>query len=319
MFARYLLLLAFVKIAFFIAIKDQVSLANIQPKKPWIRVGSSLNYLKVDPTKGRYLAYSDKKSGALYLMDLKSKRNIVVSKKAVDGSFVWSPDGVRLIYREQSKNEKTISGKLMAFDIYLNKKVELDQINSQSGFINFDPRDYKLLLMHETGVLQKSLKLPNSRLARWQLNKQAKSGRWIASPGGVVFLSASGKEMTKLKDDGSGVESFSISPDGTHIAWATKKSAIFVAKDGESARFLDYGRDPNWDAKSKNIIYAGAQLVGHQVSGYDLAISDLDKNKRWITNTSLSDERWPEFLPNGSIIYTKASTTDLYTLELNKR
>jgi Tol biopolymer transport system component len=286
--------------------------------EPWIRVGSTLNHIKADPKKGRYIAYTDEKAGALYILDLKSKRTINVSDKAVDGSFVWSPDGVRLIYREQEKLKNTVKGSLMVFDMFLNKKIKLDDIDSQSGYISFDPRDYKLLLMHEEGVIQKSIKLPDSRLAKWQMRKSSKTGRWVASPGGVVFLSPSGKEMKKLKDDNSGVDSFAISPDGSKIAWATKKAAIFVAHDGQDSSFLDYGKDPKWDSSSSRVVYSGAHLIGQKVSGFDLKISDLNKNRKWLTHTSLSNERWPEILPNGSIIYTKASTTDLYTTEIKK-
>ena len=316
---RSILTLIFVVLSTATLLLASRSLSEPKKLKPWIRLNTSINHIKVDPKKGRYMAYSDEKKGALYLLDLKSKKNITVSRKAVDGSFIWSPDGIRLIYREQSRKEKGVVGALMVFDLFLNKNILLDKLKTQSGFLTFDPRDYKLMLMHEEGVIQKSIKLPDSRLAKWQLKSGDQKGRWVAGKGGIVYLSYTGKSMSKLEDDGSGVQSFQISPDGSKIVWATNKASIYVAKDGKQPRFLDHGKDPKWANSSSKIIYSGARIVGKKVSGFDLKMADLNKNYRWITQTSLSDERWPEILPNGSIIYTKASSTDLYSMEYKRR
>lgn len=303
----------------FLMLGTKQSQAVQKNNKPWLRLDNSLNYIKADPKKGRYVAYSDKIKGALHILDLKSQKNVMVSDKNIDGSFVWSPDGIRLIYREQVKENGKISGNLMVFDMFLNKSIKLDEISSQSGFITFDPRDYRLLLMHEDGVISKSLKLPDSRLAKWQLKTASQKGRWAAGPGGIVYLSPSGHEMKKLTGDGSGVESFDISPNGEKIVWTTNKSAIFYAEDGNEGKFLDVGRDAKWSNSSNQIIYAGAQLIGRKVSGYDIKLSDLHGNKKWITQTPLSMERWPEMLPNGTVLYTKAASTDLYSLEVKSR
>lgn len=296
------------------------ALAVTKDRKPWIRVDSTLNHIKTSPKKGRYVAYSDAKQGALYILDLKTRNKTLVTKKYVNGSFVWSPDGIRLIYREQSKKaNNTVTGELKIFDIFLKKNITIAEVNSQSGFLSFDPRDYKLLLMHENGIMQKSVKLPDSRLAKWQMRMSSQKARWVVGDNGVVSVSASGKSMVPLKDDGSGVESFSISPDGSKIAWATKRASIFIAEDGKEPKFLDYGKDPKWSPNSQNLIYAGAHLIGKKVAGFDLKIADENQNFKWVTRTPVSHERWPEFLPNGSIIYTKSSSTDLYTMELKTK
>ena len=60
--------------------------------------------------------------------------------------------------------------------------------------------------MHENGIMQKSVKLPDSRLAKWQMRMSA---RWVWR-NGVVSVSPPGKAMVPLKDDRI-VESFSIS------------------------------------------------------------------------------------------------------------
>lgn len=290
----------------------------VSQNQAWIRLNEPAHFIKVDPKKGRYVAFSGQGSNGLFVLDLKTKLTTTISSKPVQGSFVWSPDGIRIIYRDQVSTGKDIEGRMMAYDLIQSKNHVLDELSSQSGFITFDPRDYKLLLMHDQGVLRKSLKLPNSRLAKWQLKSKSKDGFWIANPGGIVFISASGRKMTTLQDDGSGIESFDIAKDGTKIVWATKNSKMYWAKDGNKAQFIDNGKDPKWDAASTRIVYSGARLIGKKTSGYDLKITDLSGNEKWLTQTFQSDERWPDILPNGSIIYTKDKSTDLYALKLSE-
>lgn len=286
--------------------------------KPWLRVGSTLNYIKADPKKNRYLAYTDRKDGGLYVLDMKTKKNHIVSRKNVNGSFVWSPDGIRIVFRPQVKVKGHVKASLSVYDLFLGKMVKLDELAHQSGFLTFDPRDNKIMLMHEKGVIQKTLKFPDSRLAKWQMKLGQQRGRWLVGEGGVVFLNYNGRLTKRLEDDNSGVESFDISPNGQKIVWATKNASIFYAIDGKESKFLDYGRDPKWDKSSEQIIYAGAHLVGKRVSGFDLKMTDLNNNKKWLTKTPMSNERWPELLKNGTLLYTKSSSTDIYALNLLK-
>ena len=283
------------------------------------RLGQPIKYLKVDPVNRKRLAFVEENTGLLKVIDLSTLLITTIDGPGIDNAFFWSPDGVRIIYRKQVIVKERIVANLQAFDYRLRKNIEISTIQGVSGFPTFDPRDYRIVLMHEQGVLQKRLKLPKSNLARWELKKVERSGNFTVTPKGVILISPSGKGMIKLKDDGSGIQSYRISPKGNYIAWSTKNHNLYYSDDiwqmsKASPTRLDFGVDPVWVSDNNHIIYSGVRRIANKIAGYDLKLTNLSKDQTWLTKTYGTQERWPVILTKNTIIYTVSKTTDIFGL-----
>ena len=295
------------------------SVANQFKSKKLLRVGERIRHLKIDPLHKKRLAYIQQRTGMLKVVDMSTLLISSVDGPGIGAGFFWSPDGIRIIYRKQLNINKKFKAGLFAFDYRLKKKVKIDDLAYLSGFPVFDPRDYLITLIHQKGVLQKRLRLPKSKLARWNLSRVERSGNFAVSDQNVILLSPSKKGMKKLKDDGSGIQSFDVSPKGDRIAWSTKNHNLFYAHDKWSAiksivKRIDFGVDPVWVGDNEHIVYSGVRRIGNKIAGYDLKISDLKDNKAWLTKTYGLQERFPVIMPRNAIFYTVFGTTDIYGL-----
>lgn len=283
---------------------------------PFIRAGDSLNHMRLD-AKGRFAAFIDGSGLGLGVVDLKTKTIHKVSQGQIGASFFWSPDGFRLFYRELAKApDGAISSTLKAFDAYLGRSVTLEKMAYPTGFLTFDPRDLRMHLMSPMGIRTKRIYFPDERMARWQVAQRNESGKWLATQKSMLWVTQGGYQLRKLEDDKSGIDSFDISPDGNAAAWATKSGKIYVSKKGKEPSLLAHGKDPRWHPKKMRLVFAGARMVGNRAASYDLKIADLDGTARFLTKTQMSDERWPQWHPDGEqILYTLARTTDLFVLD----
>lgn len=283
--------------------------------KPWLRLESEIAQSKTDG-KNKFLAFVNKEGTHLRVLNLINGDSFLVTENYVGSSFFWAPDHSRLIFTSSFQSKDGPVTLLAAFDLGNKKVVEMDQLNSETGSVSFDPRDNKFFLVHKKGVLSKTIKMPESRLAKWQSRKEPKIGRYLATPQSMTFMKETGLEISKLEDDKTGVESFEISTDGTAVAWATQSGSIYVSEQGEKPVFLDFGRDPKWHPQKRILLYAGAHKIGQKTSGYDLKIAEIDGKKSWLTADSYANQRWPVWLPSqNKILFTKGSTTDLYLMD----
>ena len=294
------------------------ALAVVVPQpKPYLRLDSAPTFLKLDPS-SHFIAYAGKEGMGLSLTELKSKKIFQISAQRIGPSFFFSPDGFRLFYRELLQDPKSgVRTRVQVYDIAQHKTVTLDELASSSSYMTFDPRDFRLKLLHKGGIVTRQILFPDERLARWQAAQKRVDGKWLATQQGILWLTMSGYTMRKLQDDGSGVDSFDISPRGTAIVWATHGGNIYVSEEGSPARKIGEGLDPRWHPSKPLVVCAGSRKVGPKVINYDLKLIDTKGKGRFITNTQSSWERWPVFTANGeSIIYTMSGSTDLYRMDL---
>lgn len=282
----------------------------------WIRLPTTATQLKISP-KGKFIAYVGDKQLGLSILDMATKRISVVTKQFVGSSFFWSPDGFRIVYREMGVNEDAkISSIIKVFDSKLNRSIVLNQFDYRTGLLTFDPRDFKFLLMHKTGLHAMHISFPDIRLARWQVAQKEDFGRWVAAQNGVLWLSNGGLSMEKMADDGSAIDSFDVSPDGKSVAWATEKGRVYTSREGAAPTLIGYGKDPDWHPKHNILLYSAFRMTGQTPTGSDLRVIDQDGRGRWVTQTQYSQERWPQWVRDGSgIIFTKDKTTDLYVMD----
>jgi hypothetical protein len=283
--------------------------------KPLLRVDTELSQIKSN-VNGKYLAYVPTGKAGLRILILESGKIIEPSGYFIGPSFFWSPDGARLFFRElRSENNVTVSY-VRAWDIVQNRIIEIEKFPGSSGFLTFDPRDNRLLYMHAKGLKSKKLMFPDNRLAYWQSSQRNDTGKWVMAQKGGVFVTESGFTMQKLDDDGSGIDSFDISPDGSSAAWATKSGRIYTSKNGLKPVFLDWGRDPKWHPERHLVVYAGGRMVGNQASDYDLKVATPGARGSFLTATQHTAERWPVWKPDGkTILYTTEGTHELRSMQ----
>jgi dipeptidyl aminopeptidase/acylaminoacyl peptidase len=287
--------------------------------KPWVRVNQTINHLRLDP-KNKFAAFIDSSGLGLKVLDLKDKAIYQVSKAQIGSSFFWSPDGYRIFYRELTKSsDNKVVSVLKAYDCFLHQSVTVEKMDYPTGILTFDPRDLRMSLMSAKGLKTKRIYFPDERLARWQVAQRTDKGKWVVTQKAVLWVTQGGYSIRKLEDDGSAIESFDISPDGSAIAWATKNGEIYTNRGGSKSKFLDHGRDPKWHPDRLQLIYSGARMVGRQAVNYDLKISDINGSKRFLTSSQFANERWPQWNEKlGQIVFTKDKTTDLYVLDFRE-
>jgi Tol biopolymer transport system component len=280
-----------------------------------LRVDTGISQLKTN-INGKYLAYVPEGKLGLRVLSMDSGKIMEPSGRFIGPSFFWSPDGARLFFRElRTESGKTISY-IRAWDIAQNKNIEIENFPGSSGFLTFDPRDHRILVMYDKGIKSKKLAFPDNRLANWQSSQRNGTGKWVMAQKGGVFLTESGFTMQKLSDDGSGIESFDVSPDGSTAAWATRAGRIYTSKNGLRPDFIDWGRDPKWHPERPLLVYAGGRMVGNKAADYDLKVASPGARGSFLTATQHTSERWPVWKPDGkSIFYTVEGSTEIRSLE----
>lgn len=287
---------------------------------PWIRIRGEAQHISVSPKEERFLAFTDAHGKQLQIMDIQSKKVFLVTKHLVGPSFFWAPDGLRLFYRqlERSKANK-VESVISAFDALSLKSVELARYPHETSSLTFDPRDLRMHLLSKNGMHVSRIFFPDQRLAQWQIAQRNQTGKWLATDSGIIWATDGGFALQIMKDDESGVQSFSISPDGTAITWATKKGQVYYSVEGKQPRNLGYGVDPTWHPTKPYVLMAGARMIGDKAVDYDLKLIDQQGSSKYLTYTQGIAERWPAWTPDGkAIVYTKAGTTDIFRMEFEE-
>jgi hypothetical protein len=264
---------------------------------------------------GKRIAFEPDSLPGLYVLDLKTSDIYCVTKNNVSGSFLWSPDRQRLFYRELTQQNGVITSAVKAWDHQLKNSQEIDVIPGSSGFLTLDPRDQRLMLLHEKGVMIKKLMFRQEKLAFWQSQQRSDKGKFVAAANGMTFFTQQGFAAKKLVDDASGVQSFDISPKGNMVAWSTKSNRIYVSVEGEDPKFIDFGRDPKWHPSRDVVVYAGAHMIGTKPSSYDIKVASLHGATSSLTQTQNRDETSPLWTPLGDkILYAVKGSTDIFAV-----
>ena len=289
-------------------------------RTPLLRLAETMSHLKIDPMNKLKLAYIEGRSGQLKIVHLKKKIILTVDGPGIGQSFSWTPDGSRILFRKQVKRNGSPQGTLAIYDINTNRSYPIETMNFFSGIPTLDPRSQEFLILHPKGISKKKIHLPEARLARWQKSRGDHHGMFAVTPKAVMHISADHRGVHKLSDDGSGVQSYAITHDGSKIVWATHDNKVYMATDhwdhqDTQGQLIGYGLDPSWSDDGQWVIFAGARTVGQTISGYDLRKVNLKGEGIWLTKTFHIEERWPVFLRDGSILFTIEKTTDLFALE----
>lgn len=288
---------------------------------PWIRLTNDATHVRLSPN-SRYVAFTDGFDDQLKIVELSSGKIFAVSQSRTDGSYVWTPDGHRLIYREivaGQSPERSLASRVMAYDAGLKKSVMIDELAQATGLLTLDPRDQRIQIMGERSVISHQIILPEQRMAKWQMASRVEQGKWLATPKAMLWTSLGGRSLQSMTDDGQGLESFAISPDGQSAAWATKLGKVYMSRNGGNPAYIGPGRDPSWHPTQNILLYAAARMVGDKATDYDLRLIDSKGVAKWVTQTQHSAERWPQWMPKADqILYTKERTTDLFVLDFQQ-
>lgn len=283
----------------------------------WITLDFEPNHMRISP-KGQYVAYVGQNNSNLKVLEISTKKIFEISKGFIGGSYFWSPDGHRIFYRELVKdNNSKVVSRIKAYDCFIKNSVQIEELKSRSGYLTFDPRDLRMQLLSPAGIKSKRIYFPDERLAKWQVAQRTEEGKWLVSQNAVLWVKQNGLAMDRMADDGSGLLSYDISPDGSAIVWATKSKKIYTSENGGKIRFVDRGIDPRWHPEKRQIVYAGGRLVGNKIINYDIKLYDWQGNKRFLTSTQFVNERWPHIHPKTKkILFSREKSNEIFQMAL---
>ena len=285
--------------------------------KPFVRLEFTPHHMLLSKN-DKFLAFTAENSEGLYVADLGSFKVISISPYRVGpGGFFFSPDGNRIFYRDHTKND---AGKpqshLMAYDLNSHKRTILEALPRLTSYLTFDPRDFRLFMLHDQGILNKKISYPESALAKWQKAQRTDRGRWIVTQKNVIWLSNAGFTMRAQTDDGSGVANFALSPDGLSVAWSTKNGLLYRAVAGEKSVELGEGENPTWHPFRDLLLYSYPRKLGHKVLQRDLRIVDPNGSGKFVTQSQDLSELCPQWTADGkSILFAIAGSTDVYQIK----
>lgn len=282
----------------------------------WLELQNEPTQVKVSPD-GHKIAYVESQSPqTLKMVDIRTRKSLTISTAAATDGYFWSPDSSRVFYRRLG-NATAPQAQLDVFTIATEKSQVVATLDKSSGPITLDPRDNRVHTLTEKGIVTQQLLYPDSRLAKWQANKQDRSGYWLASQGGMLWVTNGSRTMRRIPDDGAALAAFSISPDGSAAAWSTTNGQLFMSRGGEAPTPLGDGIAPAWHPERAMVVYASPRWTVDKIVDYDLKIADFNGLSKFITATSAIAERSPSFLPDGrSVIFAKSGSQELGRLEI---
>jgi len=282
-----------------------------------LRLEGAVAHVKINRREDR-IAFTDPSGFNLRVLEMKTGAVYAVTPHFVGPSFFWSPDGFRVVYREMLANDGgAATSRIASFDVSQRQTALIETITGPTGYLTFDPRDMRLQLLHDKGILSRKLVFPEERLARWQMSQRTERGKYLASPRAMLWTTQGGLSMARLGKDDDDILSYSLSPDGNAATWATASGKVYVSLDGGAPRLLGDGRDPVWHPEKSLVVYAAARRIGSKIVDYDLKLVNAKGKGRYLTRTPASKERWPVWIKDGqAVMFTLEKSTDIYRLDL---
>lgn len=247
----------------------------------------------------------------LAVLSLKDGAVYKVPDNGFGSEYAWVPFGQRLIYTRHYNQ----GSELRVFDVFSGKSKTLQSYSHALGAVNIDPRDMRIRLVHEKGLHNLQLRFPGLKLARWQTEAQAPGGSFLVSRNRVFTVNENGTSLHPVFSSEFTIRSFSLSPDGLRLAWATDDGKLYQAILGQKSQWIGFGRDPSWHPRLLLLAFSGARQLGQQSIDQDICILDERGMKHWLTFTPQSAERWPVWDElQKRLIFTIEKTTDLYAI-----
>lgn len=282
-----------------------------------------LKNLKISP-QGRFLVFVDEASDELRILDREKDSQIykIFPPPSQQISYQWIDDGKRLFLRSLEKESSLASpiSRLWIYDAHKHYLKELESLAFPTGMPTYFPKDLRVRLLHQNGIISKKLSYSGKRLAKWQKSQfKDLKGFYLVAQKAVLWVSEEGHTLAELKDDGSGIRSWDISPDGQSIVWETASGRLFQSINGKGSLFVDFGRDPSFHPMEQMLVYSGARMLGEKILSYDLKLKNQRGLKVWLTNTQAQDERYPQWIfGSASIFFTKERTNQIFVMDLKE-
>lgn len=300
--------------ALIFGISLQLCTSNLeaQPEQKIVyRAAHSLEQLKLSP-KGDELAFIETYNKKLMVLDMETKKLKTLSHfPHPNGRFFWSPYGYRLFFQELNPAGHLIK----SYNLKDKAIVVQAEPSDRTSFISFDPIRMALAYVQDKVLKIHQLAFYDNRIARWQKALRKTNGFFIVAPKAVFWIHQNQVQLKRLTQKNRKIGSFSVSPDGTMIAWSDDLNRLYLSENGSKPKLIDKGTDPNFHSQKPLLLYAGARSVGDAIFDWDIKVLDLKGKKRWLTQTPHSAERWPQFDDQRhQIIFTKERTTDLFSI-----
>lgn len=248
----------------------------------------------------------------LYLLEFPNGNSIELSNAYSAGyEFSWSHDGSKIASRVSTFENMRRKHSLVVFNVDdATFEIISEPRSKMVGVPRWSLNDEHLYLTYAEKM--ESFNTLNSTSPISEPVLFIKDGRIVLSPG-------SGLSEMSLLDMPDRVTSYSISPDGSQIAFSSSGQNLWVAgSDGKNIVNLGTGIAPSWSPDGKWITCMVTHDDGHALLEADLfLISPEDQSRTNITNTPDQLEMHPKWSPDGNwIVFDTEGRGQLFVQQL---
>ena len=276
----------------------------------WLRLKSPIMQMSLSHSE-RFLAFTEKETLKLFVLDLLSKEIVPVSKNALyDSNFIWLPYGTHILYRETTKNKDQINSRIFIYDCVRKHSGKVAEYPYATSSVIFSPTSHTLYATYKNEFIVKKFHYPDAR----KKAVQTLLGDWVYRQGTLLYLARNGAVPEEVYQ-GERILNSDTSLKG-ELLFADEKHKLFRASQKREVQFVDDGARPKWHLSGLKFIYAGARILGDRVIGFDIKISSDTQEKTWLTHASFRTPPQAIWFDQGKkILFSPQETTDLLILD----